>query len=194
MRIFGIILAGGQGRRMGADKALLPLAGRPLLAHVRDRLEPQVEALAISANGDPARLARFGLPVLADDQPLGPLSGILAGLRWAAAQGADALVSAPVDAPFLPGDLTPRLILAADGPRLAIARAGERLHPAFGLWPVSLAPTLADFLASGAKPKVMDFAAAHHAAVAAFPDDGAFANLNTPQDLAAAEALLGGAA
>lgn len=194
MRIFGIILAGGEGRRMGADKALLPLAGRPLLAHVRDRLEPQVEALAISANGDPARLARFGLPVLADDQPLGPLSGILAGLRWAAAQGADALVSAPVDAPFLPGDLTPRLILAADGPHLAIARAGERLHPAFGLWPVSLAPTLADFLTSGAKPKVMDFAAAHHAAVAGFPDDGAFTNLNTPQDLAAAEALLGGAA
>ncbi|NGM44162.1 molybdenum cofactor guanylyltransferase [Rhodobacter sp. SGA-6-6] len=193
MRIFGIILAGGEGRRMGADKALVPLAGRPLLAHVRHRLEPQVEALAISANGDPARLARFGLPVLADDQPLGPLSGILAGLRWAAGQGADALVSAPVDAPFLPGDLTPRLILAADGPHLAIARAGERLHPAFGLWPVSLAPTLADFLASGAKPKMMDFAAAHHAAIAAFPDDGAFANLNTPQDLAAAGALLGGA-
>ena len=193
MRIFGIILAGGQGRRMGADKALLPLAGRPLLAHVRERLEPQVEALAISANGDPARLAGFGLPVLADDRQLGPLSGILAGLRRAAGQGADALVSAPVDAPFLPGDLTPRLILAAGGPGLAIARAGERLHPAFGLWPVSLAPALEAFLASGAKPKVMDFAAAHHAAIAPFPDDGAFLNLNTPQDLAAAEVLLGGA-
>jgi len=192
LRIFGIILAGGQGRRMGADKALLPLAGRPLLAHVRDRLGPQVESLAISANGDPARLSGFGLPVLADDQPLGPLSGILSGLRWAAGQGADALVSAPVDAPFLPGDLTPRLILAADGPGLAIASAGGRLHPTFGLWPVALIPALDDFLASGAKPKVMDFTAAHHAAIADFPDDGAFANLNTPRDLAAAEALLGG--
>lgn len=194
MRIFGIILAGGEGRRMGADKALLPLAGRPLLAHVRERLEPQVEALAVSANGDPARLARFGLPVLADDRPLGPLSGILSGLRWAAERGAEALVSAPVDAPFLPGDLTPRLILAADGPAFAVARAGDRLHPAFGLWPVSLTPALSAFLASGAKPKVMDFAAVHRAAIATFPDDGAFANLNTPQDLAAAEALLGGAA
>ena len=138
------------------------------------------------------RLAGFGLPVLADSRPLGPLSGILSGLRWAAEQGADALVSAPVDAPFLPGDLTPRLILAADGPGLAIASAGGRLHPTFGLWPVTLGPALEDFLASGAKPKVMDFTAAHHAAIADFPDDGAFANLNTPQDLAAAEALLGG--
>ena len=171
MRIFGIILAGGQGRRMGADKALLPLAGRPLLAHVIDRLEPQVERLAISANGDPARFARFGLPVLPDDTPLGPLSGILAGLTWAADQGADAMVSAPVDAPFLPGDLTPRLILAADGPHLALARSGDRLHPACALWPVSLATALAAFLISGAKPKVTDFAFAHVPAVADFPDE-----------------------
>ncbi len=196
MRIFGIILAGGQGRRMGAegrgaDKALLPLAGCPLIVHVRDRLEPQVEALAVSANGDTARLARFGLPVLPDDTPLGPLAGILQGLHWAGAQGADAVVSCPVDAPFLPGDLTPRLILAADGPGLALARSGGRLHPTFGLWPVSLAPALARFLASGAKPKVMDFALSHNAAIADFPDDGAFSNLNTPEDLAAAAALLG---
>jgi len=192
LQIFGIILAGGQARRMGADKALLPLAGRPLLSHAIDRLEPQVAALAVSANGDPARLARFGLPVLPDDSPLGPLSGILSGLRWAAGQGADALVSAPVDAPFLPGDLTPRLILAADGPGLALARSGGRLHPACALWPVGLAPALAAFLALGAKPKVMDFAMAHSPAIADFPDDGAFANLNTPDDLAAAEALLKG--
>jgi molybdopterin-guanine dinucleotide biosynthesis protein A len=190
LRIFGIILAGGQGRRMGADKALLSLAGRPLLAHVIDRLEPQVERLAISANGAPARFARFGLPVLPDDTPLGPLSGILAGLTWAAALGADALVSAPVDAPFLPGDLTPRLILAADGPHLALARSADRLHPACALWPVSLATALAAFLTSGAKPKVTDFAFAHAPAVADFPDDGAFTNLNTPADLTAAEALL----
>ncbi len=176
----------------GADKALLPLAGRPLIAHVCDRLEPQVEALAVSANGDPARLRRFGLPVLADDTPLGPLAGILQGLLWAGAQGADALVSAPVDAPFLPGDLTPRLILAADGPGLALARSGGRLHPTFGLWPVALAPDLAGFLASGAKPKVMDFALSQGAAIADFPDDGSFSNLNTPEDLAAAAALIGG--
>ena len=190
MRLFGIILAGGQGRRMGADKALLPLAGRPLLAHAIDRLRPQVQALAISANGDPARLAGFGLPVLPDDTPRGPLSGILAGLTWAAAQGADALVSVPVDAPFLPGDLTPRLILAADGPNLALARSADRLHPACALWPTALAPALSAFLATGAKPKVTDFAFAHAPAIADFPDDRAFLNLNTPDDLTAAEALL----
>ena len=190
VRIFGIILAGGQGRRMGgADKALIPLAGRALVNHVIDRLEPQVERLAISANGSPIRFAALGLPVLPDDLQMGPLSGILAALNWAAAQGADAVVSCPVDAPFLPGDLTPRLVLAGDG-GLAIARAGGRLHPVCGLWPVALAPVLADFLASGAKPKVLDFAAG--AAHADFSDDGAFANLNTAEDLAAAEVLLKG--
>lgn len=192
MRIFGVILAGGQGRRMGGvDKALLPLAGRPLVAHVRDRLEPQVERLAISANGDATRFA-MGLPVLPDDQAAGPLAGVLAALRWAGPLGATAVLSAPVDAPFLPGDLCPRLCLAAEtAPEgLAIARAAGRDHPTFGLWPVTLAAPLADFLASGAKPKVMDFAAAHAAAFADFPDAIAFANLNTPEDLARAESLI----
>ena len=192
MRIFGIILAGGQGRRMGgADKALLPLAGRALIRHVIERLEPQVERLAISANGNPARLANLGLTVLPDETPMGPLSGILSALAWAAERGADAVVSAPVDAPFLPGDLTPRLLLAGNG-GLAIAQSGGRLHPVCGLWPVSLAPALAAFLASGAKPKMMDFAAQHAAVRADFPDDGAFANLNTLDDIAAAEVLLKG--
>ena len=192
MRIFGVILAGGQGRRMGGvDKALVRLAGRPLVAHVRDRLEPQVERLAISANGDAARFA-MDLPVLADDHPAGPLSGLLAALRWAEPLGATAVLSAPVDAPFLPGDLCPRLCLAAEAAAqgLAIATAGGRAHPTFGLWPVGLVAPLAAFLASGAHPKVMDFARNHGAALADFPDTLAFENLNTPQDLARAEALL----
>lgn len=196
MRIFGVILAGGQGRRMGgADKALLPLAARPLVAHVADRLEPQVERLAISANGDPARLAFLGLPILPDARAEGPLSGLLAALDWAAGQGATALVSAPTDAPFLPPDLVPRLILAGEAAGgVAMARSGGNDHPTFGLWPVTLREPLRAFLASGAKARVRAFADAHHAARADFPDDGAFANLNTPQDLAAAEARLKGAA
>lgn len=192
MRIFGVILAGGQGRRMGGvDKALLPLAGRPLIAHVRDRLEPQVEGLAISANGEAARF-RLGLPVLPDGIGAGPLAGICAALDWAGAQGATAVVSVPVDAPFLPGDLCPRLCLAAEAAPegLALARAGGRVHPTFGLWPVGLLGPLRAFLASGAKPKVMDFAAAHGAAEATFPDPVAFENLNTPEELARAESLL----
>ena len=84
MRIFGVILAGGTGRRMGgADKALLRVGGCSLLSHAINRLEPQVERLALSANGDAARFAGFGLPVLPDAVALGPLAGVLAALRWA---------------------------------------------------------------------------------------------------------------
>lgn len=195
MRIFGVILAGGTGRRMGgADKALLPFAGGTLISQVIARLEPQVEALALSANGDPARFAALGLPVLADDTPLGPLAGILAALSWAAPLGATAVLSAPVDGPFLPGDLAPRLCLAAENaPKgLAIAAAAGRVHPTFGLWPVALADDLARFLASGAKPKVMDFATAQGAALAEFSDARAFMNLNTADDVQRAEAMMKG--
>ncbi len=193
MRIFGVILAGGAGRRMGgADKALLQLAGQSLLGHAIARLEPQVEQLAISANGDAARFAGFGLPVLSDATPLGPLAGVLAALHWAAPLGATAVVTAAVDSPYFPGDLAPRLCLAAEtSPEgLALAHAAKD-HPTFALWPVTLAPALSDFLASGAKARVLDFARAHHAARAQFPDEAAFANLNTAEDLARAASLLG---
>lgn len=191
MRIFGVILAGGEGRRMAADKALLRLGSQTLLSHAIARLEPQVERLAISANGDPARLAAYGLPILPDATPLGPLSGILAALRWAAPLGATAVVTLAVDTPFAPGDLVPQLCLAAEAApeALAIAHAAKD-HPTCGIWPMALAEPLAAFLASGAKPKVLAFADAHHAARAQFPDEAAFQNLNTPEDLASAEALI----
>ncbi len=187
MRIFGTILAGGEGRRMGADKALILLQGQSLIAHAIARLEPQVEQLAISANGDPARFATYNLPVLPDDLPLGPLAGVLAALRWAAPLGATAVVTVSVDTPFLPGDLTPRLCLAAESSPMGLAIAtAAKDHPTCALWPVSLADPLADFLASGVKPRLIDFTAAHHAAQAHFPDEAAFQNLNTPEDLARA--------
>ncbi|ABN77494.1 molybdenum cofactor guanylyltransferase [Cereibacter sphaeroides] len=189
MRLFGLILAGGEGRRMGGtDKASLTLGGRLLVTWVAERLGPQVEELAISANGDPARFAGLGLPVLRDEHPQGPLSGVLAGLRWAAAAGADALVTAPVDTPFVPGDLAPRLWLAGEG-ACAVAEAGGRVHPACGLWPVAVAEDLAAWLAAG-EARVMGFAARHGAARAGFPDENAFLNLNAPEDLARAESLL----
>ena len=189
MAIFGLILAGGAGRRMGgADKALLRLAGRPLIAHAIERLAPQVDRLASSANGDPARLAFSGLPVLPDAQSQGPLSGVLAALDWA--EGADAVVSAAVDTPFLPCDLVPRLWLAGEG-GLAVAESGGRIHPVCALWPRSLAPDLRAFLSSGGA-RMMEFCDRNGAARARFapetPDP--FLNINTPDDLALAEQAL----
>ncbi len=177
----------------GADKALLPLGGRSLITWVLDRLEPQVERIVISANGDPCRFSAFGCAVLPDANPRGPLSGVLAALRHVEPLGATHLVSTPVDTPFLPRDLVPQLLLATEGSAggLAVASTTDGDHPATALWPVSLAPALAAFLASG-EAKVTRFTEAHQATRAIFPDARAFLNLNTPEDLAKAEALLRG--
>ena len=169
----------------GADKALLSLGGRPLLAHLIARLAPQAQALAISANGDLARFADFGLPVFADEHAMGPLAGILAALRYGRAQGFTQIVSVPVDSPFVPLDLVARL----SRERLAYAKAG-RAHYATAIWPVDLADELAAFLASGAKPRIFDFAARHGATAVEFDSAEAFDNLNSMADLAAAEARL----
>lgn len=183
MRIFGVILAGGEGRRMGGvDKALVPFRGRPLVDHVTDRLEPQVERLAIAANGDPAR---FSLPVLHDEEAVGPLSGVLSGLRWARDAGADAIVTCAVDMPFLAADLVP--MLCWHWPAPAVADSGK-MHPTCALWPVGAEPALARFLADGHR-RVRDFAARIGAQPVAFSDPRAFLNLNTPEDLAQAEAM-----
>jgi molybdopterin-guanine dinucleotide biosynthesis protein A len=111
MKIAGVILAGGLARRMGGgDKALLELAGETLLARVIARLKPQVGEMVLNANGDPARFAEFGLPVVADTVEgfAGPLAGILAGMRWAAAKGYSHVASAAGDTPFFPADLVAR--------------------------------------------------------------------------------------
>lgn len=179
----------------GADKAFLPLAGKPLIRHVLARLRPQVDAVILSANGDPSRFDGLGCVVVADEVPQGPLSGILAALRHAAADGATHLVSTPVDTPFLPPDLVTRLV-AASGivpGGLALARTIDGDHPATALWPVGLAPALAHFLAGGGA-RVSQFADSHAPVWAKFPDPAAFTNLNTPKDLAAAEDRLKGSA
>lgn len=169
----------------GLDKALVPLAGRPLIAHLIERLAPQADALAISANGDLSRFAPFNLPVFADERPMGPLSGLLAGLRYAKAKGFERVVSVPVDTPFVPPDLVAGLSQAP----LAYAHAG-RSHYATAIWPVALADDLAAFLASGAKPRIVDFAARHGARSVDFDRPEAFDNLNSIEDLAAAEMRL----
>ena len=195
----GVILAGGQATRMGGgDKGRLRLGGRSLLAHVMDRLDPQVAGLALNANGDAARFADLGLPVVADsvDGFAGPLAGVLAGLDWAAEQGAETIVTAAADTPFFPCDLVPRLLLAAEGmPHpLALAgtpapRRGLARHPTFGLWPVALRDDLRQELQDGVR-KVVLWTDRHDGRIAEFPDEAAFFNVNTPDDLARAEAKI----
>jgi molybdopterin-guanine dinucleotide biosynthesis protein A len=196
MRIFGVILAGGQGRRMGGtDKAFLALADKPLIAHVLDRLRPQVEAVILSANGDPSRFAGLGCKVVSDTIGQGPLAGVLAALRVAEAAGATHVASTPVDTPFLPADFVLRLQAAAttSPAGLALARTVDGDHPASALWPVALVPSLAAYLAEGGA-KVARFADAQGAVRADFPEPKAFLNVNTPEELAAAAVLLEGKA
>lgn len=194
----GVILAGGQATRMGGgDKGLLPLGQGTLLSSVIDRLEPQVAGLALNANGDAARFADLGLPVLADSLEgfAGPLAGVLAGLDWAAEQGAETIVTAAADTPFFPCDLVPRLLLAADGMTHPLALAatpdakrGSARHPTFGLWPVVLRDDLRAALQGGLR-KVVLWTQAHDGREAMFPEEAAFFNVNTPEDLAKAEAM-----
>ena len=169
---------------MGGDKALMPLGSKPLVQWVAESFGPQVEALALSANGDAKRFGFLGLPVLPDGQGQGPLAGVLAGLHWAAAQGASALVTVPCDGPFVPPDLVPRLCLTAEGGGPALSQSGADLLPTYALWPTVCLPALQGFLTSGAKPRLRDFAQSQGNTWAPFPE-GTFANANTPQELAA---------
>lgn len=194
----GIILAGGQATRMGGgDKGLLRIGDRSMLSLVIDRLAPQVARMALNANGDPERFAAFGLPVLPDSIAgfPGPLAGVLAGLDWAAEEGAESVVSVAADTPFFPCDLVPRLLLAAEDMAhpLALARTADGRHPTFGLWPVALRDDLRAALQEGLR-KVVMWTDRHDGRTALF--EGAadpFFNVNTPEDLARAVAMRGAA-
>lgn len=199
MKTLGVILAGGLARRMGGsaqapgDKAMIVLAGETLLQRAVARLSPQVDDLAINANGDPARFGHMGTVIAdADDSRAGPLAGVLAGLDHAAKTGASHIVTAAVDTPFFPLDLIARLReAAAEGVPLACAKTGDRTHPVFGLWPVDLADDLRAAMADGLR-KVDRWTAVHGCAEAVFEADSVdpFFNINTPDDLAEAERLL----
>lgn len=195
----GVILAGGQARRMGGgDKSLLVLDGVSLLDRVIDRLGPQVARLVLNANGDPDRFGEYGLPVIGDtiEEYPGPLAGVLAGMEYAADRGFDHIVTAAADTPFFPHDLVARLERAAykaDTP-IALAATHEegRLvrHPTFGLWPVSLRADLRSELKRGLR-KVVLWTDKHGAASTAF-ESGAFFNVNTPEDLERASDMIKG--
>ncbi|MCF6273541.1 MAG: molybdenum cofactor guanylyltransferase MobA [Rhodobacteraceae bacterium] len=197
MKVAGVILAGGQARRMGGgDKGLLPLHGRPVLSRIVARLAPQVETMVLNANGDAIRFSEFGLPVVADSIAghAGPLAGVLAGMDWAAANGYEALVSVASDSPFFPLDLVKRLLEARQkqGTPLAMAHSpkpggGFFRQPTFTLYRVSDREALRKSLENGLR-KVILWTGPMGCATCIFEEPDAFFNINTPQDLAIAEA------
>lgn len=202
MKLMGAILAGGRSQRMGSDKALMLLRGKPLIAHVIERFRPQVRHLIINANGDPSRFAQFGLPVVADHIQgyQGPLAGLHVAMHEATKIGMSHIATVAADTPFLPTDLVSRLIETRQRTNadIVLAASGENIHPVFGLWPVALEENLAAFLSSGEKPKVSVWAKRFSVAEAHFDLSGSgpdfdidpFFNINTREDLARAEELL----
>ncbi len=193
-----VLLAGGLARRMGGgDKPLKILAGRSLFDRVAARVRPQVHAMALNANGDPARFAGWTGPIVPDTvggNP-GPLAGVLAGMRWArhVYPALPDLLSVPTDTPFLPPDLVSRLRaarLAADVP-IACAVSGGRAHPVIALWPVALADALEAALHGGAR-RIGEWMRQFGVAEAVFDtaDGDPFFNVNTVAELAEAEAML----
>jgi molybdopterin-guanine dinucleotide biosynthesis protein A len=194
----GLVLAGGLARRMGGgDKARITIGGASILQRVLACFTPQCSRVIINANGDAARFADTGLPVVADSVPdfAGPLAGILAGLDWAAAHAPaiEWLVSVPGDCPFLPKDLVTRLheVRTASNVPLACARSGEWRHPVVGLWPVDLREDLRHALVREGLHKIEIWTARHGIAIAEWPTIpfDPFFNVNTPKDAAQAEAI-----
>ncbi len=198
-QIPGIILAGGQATRMGGgDKGLREIGGKRLLDRVVSRLEPQCGPLALNANGDPSRFSDLGLPVLPDSIEgfPGPLAGVLAGLDWAHERGFEYIVTAAADTPFFPADLVERLWQKRGPEDLCLAASrGENgkmfRQPTFGLWPVALREDLRMALQDGLR-KVVIWTDKHSAGQAEFESDpfDPFFNINTQEDIAAAEALI----
>jgi molybdopterin-guanine dinucleotide biosynthesis protein A len=193
-----VILAGGLARRIGGgDKPMREIGGQTILNRVIARLTPQCCGLILNANGNPARFAAFGLPVVADtvaDFP-GPLAGILAALDWAAKQrsGTQWIVSAPGDCPFLPRDLVARLHHARgeQDTELAVAVSGGRAHPVIGLWNVTLRDELRQALTAEGIRKVDRWTARYRLAAVSWPVEpfDPFFNINTTDDLTEAERL-----
>jgi molybdenum cofactor guanylyltransferase len=187
--ILGVILAGGLSRRMGGgDKPLKMLGGETLLSRVIARAKPQCDALILNANGDAARFAEFGLPVVEDSVQgfVGPLAGVLAGMDYALLHGYDHVFSFPADTPFFPTNL-----VKACGEGLVSVSSGGWTHPIIGLWNVSLRDALHAALTGGER-KIDRFTDAHGCRYIDFqvtPFDPFF-NCNSPEELLAAEQIL----
>jgi len=199
--VVGVLLAGGKSSRMGGgDKCLRELGGKPILTRIIERLQPQVSEIVINANGDPARFDAFGLPVVSDSVAgyQGPLAGVHAALEWVKTNrpGVEHIVTVATDTPFFPADLVHRFLDAAGASAFRVAQSDMGVHPVIGLWPIGLSEPLETSLARGER-KVTAWTKDHGAVPVFFStvDVGGqsidpFFNINAPEDLAAAEALL----
>lgn len=197
--VVGVLLAGGLARRMGGgDKCLQQLGDRPLLAYAIDTASPQVGPLIVNAAGDPARFEDFNLPVVADviDGFAGPLAGVLTGMEWARANAPNTewIVTFPTDAPFFPDDLVGRLLGAVEevGADMACAQSNDRTHPVFALWPVRLAGELRKAMEEEEMRKIDRWTARYNIVHVNWTTDpfDPFFNINRPEDLEQAEALI----
>ena len=190
-QITGLILAGGQGSRMGhVDKGLQIFRGRPMVAHVLERFAPQVSEVLINANRNLEEYGRFGYRVVPDE--IGGFAGPLAGLERGLSNSAHPLVATvPCDSPFLPADLVERLLAAMteQDAQLAVAKTFEQPHPVFCLCQTALAPHLREFLASGGRKIDKWYATLNVVEVSFDDEEAAFSNINTLDELTA----LGGA-
>jgi len=184
-KITGVVLAGGQGRRMGGiDKGLVALSGRPMVDWVIERLRPQVDELIINANQNAERYAAFGYPVFPDQ--IAGFAGPLAGLHAALTRAQHPLVAtAPCDSPFLPTDLVARLhaALRAQGAELAVARTFDQAHPVFCLCRREVLPHLADFLGGGGRKIDLWYSTLKLVEVRFDDQEEAFRNINTREEL-----------
>lgn len=194
MKILGAVIAGGRSTRMGSEKALILLDGVSLMERALSRLRFQVQDMAINANGDASRFAAFNLPVVADELAgVGtPLAGIHAMLSHGQALGFDAVVTVPSDTPFLPLDLVSKLVAAGEHTGAAIARSGGQDHYLTGIWTTAMAKPLERLIREENLHRVQDLATrarAERAVWPALPHDPFF-NINSPDDLQRAQALL----
>lgn len=199
--VAGVILAGGLARRMGGgDKSLLTLGDLPLLQRVIERARPQVDTLVLNANGDPERFAEYGLPVAADVVPdfAGPLAGILTGMQWVHEHAPECewVVSFACDTPLFPESLVARLLQQAEQEKapLACAVSDGRNHPVFGLWSMSLMDDLHRAVVEEDMRKILRWTDRYRCSQVEFSAEpfDPFFNINRPEDLEAAERLLGG--
>jgi molybdopterin-guanine dinucleotide biosynthesis protein A len=198
MKIIGAIIAGGQSRRMGGrEKAFLELAGKPVILHVIEQLEPQVDQLVINANGEPARFSEFGLEVVPDSLTslTTPLAGLHAALQFTKSVDGDVLVTVPSDTPFLPFNLVARLLEKIGINGAAIADSGGQEHYIIGAWKTELLSDLESATARDNLFRVKDWAnrvAAQKVEWPVEPHDPFF-NVNAPEDLQAAEKIVSSA-